>query len=1242
MVQLKPVYEQLEIHPEVKTGRIREIASLAEVYVYHGLRDYELANRLGLESPRENPLMDYKKFFERTHLSRNMERLAYKVFGALAGKTNVDLSGGKRIPCSSRVYILPSRLGGGKTHTLIFIYYLALLYNDRKDQLLYDLRLLDKRFAENFTRLVNSLGGEVKVAVLAGDFDNLITKPNQPAVLNGRKLRTPWGILFHELGVYDEYRRFDEEEIVPGKDVFMEILKKKSPVLIIIDEPVMYLDSVGRGRPEYSKYLSFIKNLVEAVDNTPYSVLVMSIPAEYRGARLEAEQSPENVEELMKQVSRAAYEAIPPLDVRTDLSKVLIKRIFSVSEDARKRLADEIVEYIKRQILSDSTLLESINNRYGSLDNFLVRLRDDYPYHPFLIDYLTVLGTTNPEIGRTRRLLVLVSRIVRYIYEHKHRVPVAIIPVWSIPVDDPSIRAELLTGVVTSEELERIYQEDVINRSKDTSNSLLGRIIAITLWLTTIPGRGNRNIESLKLYPSIMDIPAIIYEPILFSKNEINGSTVSNIVDELRTVLVYIAVEDEKIFYAIVPDITKYIRERYLRKSDADALNELESFMSGLKPYGKFKYIHNLTTTRFEILNSVKDILLSNDEPALILYTGFNEPGDELDKLLVRNNVVVVIRDYSVSLENYPGLQPSSSIIGIIGFKPRDLGELLKSLLKLYSCIKEIRTDIRFLEEIGGRENVDILKRKLVELENSVKALISRSIIVSLRIVKMGVSGEIIDLYHHGKSTLPVEHGGLENLSQIIYHYLSSRGVRTEWSWDALADTLKRIETLWDERNRIHPEQNVGSIRKIWEFLLYSPNVYPHLTEFKDLVNALREGYERNIVAFRAGNSIIWIKPPVSENEIEYQKPNPYGYYLSWDYVKNNMRTQPIRFKDWLIMHPVYIVKDVVEELRSRIKVVEASEGGKAVVKLYVLTDEGPVDFNEFIETYNNPEILAEELAKHIIYQRIEYLESTFKLEVTSVNDNEYTGKPVDLVFTGSGLLTVKLVLDASDYSYPIQLRLVLKSQETREVIYSDEKTVEGSGEYSISISVETPGHYIAILQARGKDPKKYEHPPIIVAHVVVEGQRCYITQSIKGEELSSGIDKLSSSRAKASIELYEVVIRDTPPQYVMNMLLRLLAYIKKYSSIRISLQTVLRTRDEGVIEIKLDNADVVTAGKFLSTINDLYTSGAVLEKFEYLLKPGSDAEKLVRDNIFMNQLSDPNSLGGYAEVKLRVCEEVS
>ena len=137
--EIKGLIEKGEFESIRKFDPSPSLANVVKYFEYSKLLNYldmlpgnikrkcEEAREIG---KRLDVFVDPAKLFERTYLSENMDDVIVKVFAALLGVSEAIRRDGTVTALRSRIVILPSLMGGGKTHLLITLLHLVELYNE--------------------------------------------------------------------------------------------------------------------------------------------------------------------------------------------------------------------------------------------------------------------------------------------------------------------------------------------------------------------------------------------------------------------------------------------------------------------------------------------------------------------------------------------------------------------------------------------------------------------------------------------------------------------------------------------------------------------------------------------------------------------------------------------------------------------------------------------------------------------------------------------------------------------------------------------------------------------------------------------------------------------------------------------------------------------------------------------------------------------------------------------------------
>ena len=1194
-------------------GEVVEAVSLANIYIYNELKD----RVPGIAGLKPNPLYNPEDFLKRTYFSDAMRQTILKVFGGLAGVSNLYLDDrGSRLPITSRVIIIPSHLGGGKTHLLTTLYHIAKLIKERGEGILKYLEG-DERFLHAMKHAVNVIKQRegIQVVAIVGDTRTLAPSPDSPLEVGGLRIYTPWGLLGYLLGSYEEVRNTDQGHYAPRVDELTRLLRDRS-VLILVDEAVEYmelavrLDSRFKGYSE--SFQSFLRNLAEAVSNSPRAVLAVTLPAEYReGTLIAGLQHPEYVERINAVLGRVAHEYIPPLEFRRDVVEVFKRRLFenAYSEEVLE-VAKQVALEIKGRAQRDSSLASAIKMKYGDTQALGGKVQENYPFHPCLIEVLVGIASANPELGLTRYLLAYIAKLVRHVYDVKARLgrdlPVALMTTWLIPTTNTELRMELLRGMLAQiqNDFQRIYEQDVKPHvakleslllsteplSRQALYDLVKGLVSGTIWLYTIPGRGSKASEAVKLYPKLQELPILVYEPLLF--HNLVVADVLNAVNDLLEVSTYLYKSaDERLFYALVPDILRFLRERYVSATDFDAISTLERFVNvqSLKPGRKIKHVYPILTDKIrDIEEQLKETLATTQDPILYVYFALSEPPSDLeDIILVRNNVVLLKPDYSDNPVER-GLVYPESFKRVIGSEPTTMRDYLRSLLKLMKVVNEVLANKEYLRNEFGEEHLDFILDTLRRMKNDTEKQIVTALFTSIRKVVLGLQKIT---YEVDLRPSEEEVKDLSSLTKLLEELLEKRGVLTSWTWIDIYNQLSRWSEIWDSVDRsLKKPIRVGDI---WEQLLGSTSVKPHLTGYEDFKEALKSAYNSNLIAFRhADRTIIWLRHPYTPSEadeyykVKHQKE---GRLNSWDKdVEPELRKLNVKLSDLEAISPKFIIRDYVNQVQKHAVV---KPGEKVVRRLVAYLPDGKQDFTAFLAKFKSDIDLVNALSKHPVVVEEETPVRTFDLRITKVNDKVYSREIVEVEEKGSAVVKVEGRVEASEV-FPVTITLkAVDSMDKLVTSTEDQKTTPAS--FQLELRISEVGEFNVFITAR--EPGGYRIDEIPVARVRVRGEVC-LEKTHEAGELTKVIQ---APREGGKIEVRKLSIEGSVKRHAISSLSEVLHYLGRYG-VRATGKISLKSGSEE-IRIEFKNADSQKIARFLSSVGveedlevDITFSGAV------------------------------------------------
>lgn len=380
---------------------------------------------------------DYRepqRFFARTEITKGLETLAVETLRRLAGE-------GKG---SSPGVNLTTQFGGGKTHALVLLYYLA-KYGEASHAWHGVSDLLKKAELPRVPK--------ARVAAFVGNrFDFVLGsgKDGEP------RRKTPWGDIAWQLGgseAYSQLEKHDREGIVPGGEVLEGILSGE-PVLILMDEVLNYVRRTRDAGGDYarvgSQMYSFLDVLSREAIGRSGLVLCVSLPMS------EYEMTQDDIAEfqrLSKLMDRLSQPAI--LSEGQEIARIIRRRLFEEFSDQKeirrtaKNYARWLVEH--RQQLPEWFPVDMATQVFEAA----------YPFHPTALSVFERKWQGLPRFQLTRgtlRMLALwVSRLYQESFMAGHRDP--LIGLGTAPLADSYFRAEVFAQL--GERMEEAVLADI-------------------------------------------------------------------------------------------------------------------------------------------------------------------------------------------------------------------------------------------------------------------------------------------------------------------------------------------------------------------------------------------------------------------------------------------------------------------------------------------------------------------------------------------------------------------------------------------------------------------------------------------------------------------------------------------------------------------------------------------------------------------------------------------------------------
>uniref|UniRef100_A0A7V3ZKG0 AAA family ATPase n=1 Tax=Dictyoglomus thermophilum TaxID=14 RepID=A0A7V3ZKG0_DICTH len=483
---------------------------------------------------------DKDLFFRKTHITKGLREVLEIAKNRLEGKSG------------DPVIQLQTPFGGGKTHTLIALYHKAKEWN-------------------------------VKVVVLDGtEFDIKETRL--------------WEELERQLTGKVEITKGD---ISPGREKLFELISKNSPVLILMDEVLLYTTKAAGIKVGDSnlaaQVFAFIQELSGVVSTVGNALLVITLPSS------ELEHYDENAEKLFTQLQKITgrTEKIYTPVEDDEIEYVIRKRLFqSINEKEAKEVVDEFVDYAKSEgLLSDE---EAVKYR----ERFL----KSYPFKPEVIDVLYKRWGSFPTFQRTRSVLRLLSLVIHNLLGKN----IPFIRLGDFNLENNEIKRELIKHI--GQEWDSIIANDIVSQNsgaKKVDNIIgsaykpyqLGTVVGTTIFMLSFSGKGERS-------STIKELKLSVLHP------DLSSTVIDTVITNLREHLFYLS--DEGLYFTNRPNLNKILLTREENIINDEIIEEereiIEKYLSNERQFSK-KYIWPRDHRDIPDTSDIKLIVLNKREP---------------------------------------------------------------------------------------------------------------------------------------------------------------------------------------------------------------------------------------------------------------------------------------------------------------------------------------------------------------------------------------------------------------------------------------------------------------------------------------------------------------------------------------------------------------------------------------------------------------------------------------------------
>ncbi|QGA69061.1 DUF499 domain-containing protein [Sulfolobus sp. E11-6] len=516
---------------------------------------------------------DPAKFFSITYLTDTMEKLINEVISTFKNGTY-----GKTI-------LLYSFFGGGKTHTLIFLYHLFKFPNVAKEY----------RF---------DVPNNVKVVVIGGRDSNTAPSPLDKLQVGDTTIQTLWGYIAYSLNKYDLIKDLDESLTSPEAERIRKIIGEDK-VLIIIDEIAFYLSRIATSpyTEYYRQCLNFFELLAQLTNSLPV-VLIISLPAQYAPDLKDiiSEKGYEDVVgALYRRVKRVAVNFWSPVSSDVDLVNVLKKRIF---EDVNPPI-DLIQQYEKN--------IEKFKDKLN--EDEIKKLASYYPFHPYYIRVLENLLKYNESLQKNRDAIRITRMVVRNLWkERPHRDLI-------LPSDIDLRKQEFQNLLLKDFSMFKGPLDEMIRKTKGLAvNFYIANYIFLSTYIYKLGLAPN---EYNSLLPTDKDVATALYDLAFLNSSNLTPEDVIKKLDDLTKggsldkgeVVPFLIEKDNRYWFTFWADPRKLCSNEAKGISDLDVLNKFKEITKDLALKGIGKQRQGPEILKLgDVIDNLDNLLLDDDK----------------------------------------------------------------------------------------------------------------------------------------------------------------------------------------------------------------------------------------------------------------------------------------------------------------------------------------------------------------------------------------------------------------------------------------------------------------------------------------------------------------------------------------------------------------------------------------------------------------------------------------------------
>ena len=515
---------------------------------------------------------DSKTFYKRTFETKNLEKIIKTVKNRLDGK------GGDHFRP------IKTPFGGGKTHTLIYLYHKFLEWYDKKP-----------------------------IVIVGTEID-----PNT---------QTIWGIIEEQLtGKVNKL----SGRVSHGAIALKEVLKDHQPILILIDELLHYVVRADGIKVEKStlaeQTIAFIQELGETVMGLDNVCVLVTLPSS-ANEELNTDRAAELFEKL-KKFSGRIEDSISPVDDK-DIPSIIRARLFQTDNNQIKDRAEPIINDFVEYCEDEGIIPEGLQ-----ASDYRKEFERSYPFLPQVIDVLYKRWGSMLNFQRTRGVLRLLSIVVNALVNTNNE----FISLADFDLTNDRLRGELVRHL--DDQFESVIAKDIVG--DESGASKVNKMVPQNLWGKKLGTKAAMTIFMYSHSGGVITQGATEAEiKRATSTRGMFSAQISEVLNHFRNQLFYLNIRDAKYLFTKEANILKMKIDRMENIKPREIDEEEKQLLKENTSGNRFKVIIWPSGPKdVENSHSMKLVILKENDLKLIesIYDTVGE-----SPRVYKNNIFILV-----------------------------------------------------------------------------------------------------------------------------------------------------------------------------------------------------------------------------------------------------------------------------------------------------------------------------------------------------------------------------------------------------------------------------------------------------------------------------------------------------------------------------------------------------------------------------------------------------------------------